>query len=167
MEISINQQCGSFLLAIALGAGLSLLYDLFRILRLILPESVPRIAVEDVLYCLLAGAGTMKFLLWACQGKLRAYVFFGEILGWVICHFSLSQLVLTLSEKIISLLKKILRLLYRLTLRPILLLFAGIFRFVGKIFKKLSLKRKFFLKQRGILLYNLIKSEKRPIFRKH
>ena len=38
MEISLTQQCQSFLWALALGGGLSFFYDGFRFLRLLLPE---------------------------------------------------------------------------------------------------------------------------------
>lgn len=173
MEISISHQCQSFLFALGVGAGLSLLYDLFRFLRLILPEQSWRIAVEDVLYCLLCGFFTVRFALWVDQGRLRAYLLLGELLGWVLCHFTVGQLLYAAARRIIDLLSRILRWLFRHILLPIykllrwiLSLFLKIAAIPGKIFKKLYLRCKFSLKRRAILLYNLIKSEKRPIFRK-
>ena len=169
MEISISHQCWTFLLSIAVGAGLSLLYDLFRLLRLILPEQTWRIALEDVLYCFLCGWVILRFALWADMGRLRGYLLLGEGLGWILCHFTIGQLFYALAQRLIRLLKKILTVLlspfYKL-LKKILSLFTGLLATWKKICKKLSFRRKFFLKQRAILLYNLIKSEKRPIFRK-
>lgn len=173
MEISITHQCQSFLLALGVGAGLSLLYDLFRFLRLILPEQSWRIAVEDVLYCLLCGFITVRFALWADQGRLRIYLLLGELLGWLLCHFTLGQLLYAAARRMIDRLSRILRWLFRHILLPlykllrrILSVFLKIMAIPGKIFKKLSIRCKFFLKRRAILLYNLIKSEKFPIFRK-
>ncbi len=173
MEISITHQCQTFLLALLLGAGLSLLYDGFRFLRLILPEQSWRIALEDIVYCLLCGFLTLHFALEWEQGRLRSYLLLGEVLGWLICHFTIGQLLYSAAKGIIAFFRRIFAWIWNYILRPvvkllqgILSIFAGIWKFVEKKYKKLSLQLKFFLKRRGLLLYNLIKSEKRPIFRK-
>lgn len=173
MEISITHQCQTFLFSLLLGAGLSLLYDCFRFLRLVLPEQSWRIALEDITYCLLCAAFTIYFALEWEQGRLRSYLLLGEILGWILCHFTVGQLLYDAAKKIIAFFESILRWIWRHILRPVakllqtfLLFFAGIGKFVGKKYKKVSLRMKFSLKHRGLLLYNLIKSEKRPIFRK-
>ena len=72
MEISITHQCQTFLFSILLGASLSLLFDVFRLLRLILPEQEWRIAIEDVAYCLLCAILTLYFALEWEQGRLRS-----------------------------------------------------------------------------------------------
>ena len=174
MEISLSHQCQTFLLALVVGGALSLCYDFFRFLRLLLPEKGILIAVEDMLYCLLCGVVSMKYALWASQGRLRAYLLFGEFLGWVLCHFTVGQLLYLLFQKMIPLLYKILYILYRCTLYPIYKIFKTIWLIfteirvkLAKLFKKVLIRRNFSLKQRAILLYNLRKSEKRPIFGKH
>ncbi len=174
MEISITHQCQTFLLSVVIGAGLSLCYDCFRFLRLLLPEKKILIAAEDMLYCLLCGAVTMRYALWASQGKLRAYLILGELLGWIICHFSVGQLLFAVFQRLIPILCVILRLVYRCTLYPIYKIlkkicsiFTAIQNKMAKICKKVCIHCNFSLKQRAILLYNLRKSEKRPIFGKH
>ncbi len=170
MEISISHQCCCFLLALAVGAGLSLLYDCFRILRLILPKQTLLVAGEDLLYCLLCGAATLRFALFAEQGRLRGYLLLGEMLGWLLCHFTLGELILKIARPILRIIFKIISILLKPVLwilQKICRLFRRIAEFVGKNFKKVAIRRKFFLKRRAILLYNLIKSEKCPIFRKH
>ena len=169
MEISISHQCRCFLLALLLGAALSLLYDVFRILRLILPENQLLIAVEDLLYLLLCGLFTMRFALYAEQGRLRGYLLFGEALGWLLCHLTAGEMILRIARPLIRLIYRVISIL----LTPLLWILQRICRifrrfvdFLGKNFKKVSIQRKFFLKRRAILLYNLIKSEKRPVFRK-
>lgn len=166
MEISITQQCQTFLLALLLGAALSLLYDGFRLLRLILPEQCWRINLEDIFYCLLCAFFTLHYALEWEQGRLRSYLLLGELLGWLLCHFTLGQLIYETA-------KVLFRWLWRCIFHPltallgkILAIPAKIIKKLGKICKKSSVRAKFFLKRRGLLLYNLIKSEKRPIFRK-
>ncbi len=169
MEISISHQCRSFLYALAIGVGLSLLYDLFRLLHLFLPDNRFLIAVEDLCYLLICAWVTMDFALWADLGRLRAYLLLGEGLGWILGHFTVSQLFFRTARWILSLLFRILRWIL-LPIWWIIRLFRRILhqisRKVGKIFKKVVLRLKFSLKHRAILLYNLIKSSKRPIFRK-
>ena len=173
MEISITHQCQIFLFSILLGALLSLLFDVFRLLRLILPEQEWRIAIEDVAYCLLCAILTLYFALEWEQGRIRSYLLLGELLGWILCHFTLGELFYTVEKYVVVRMKKGFRWFRKQILRPIYKLLHGIWsfiaeigKFVKKICKKLSLQLKFFLKRRGLLLYNLIKSEKRPIFRK-
>ena len=173
MEISITHQCQTFLYALLLGAALSLLYDVFRFLRLILPEQNWRIALEDIIYCLLCAFFTVYFALEWEQGRLRSYLLLGEFLGWILCHFTLGQLLYDAAKRIIFCIERLFHWIWKHFLRPIakllqgfLSFFAGIGKFVEKNCKKLSLQLKFFLKRRGLLLYNLIKLEKRPIFRK-
>lgn len=169
----MTHQCQTFLFSLLLGAALSLLYDGFRLMRLILPEQSWRIALEDILYCLLFGFFTIHFALEWEQGRLRSYLLLGELLGWIICHFTVGQLFYDAAKQILDGLRRVLRWVWKHLFYPIakllqefLSIFAGIGKYVGKNCKKVSLRLKFFLKHRGLLLYNLIKSEKRPIFRK-
>jgi len=170
MEISLTQQCQSFLWALALGAGLSLVYDGFRFLRLLLPERSALIALEDVAYCLLCAVAVMDYALWASQGRLRAYLLLGEGLGWLLWHFSFGELLFRLSQGLARLLQGLGRFLWRRLLHPVARLLLKIcafllrpLHFVKKMCKKVSIRAKFALKQRAVLLYNLRKSGNRPV----
>ena len=146
MEISISNQCITFIISIILGGILSLVYDLFRILRYILPENNILIGVEDIIYSLICGIFCMKYILWASSGKLRGYLIFGMVLGWIICHFSLSKIFFELARIIINIISWI----YKQTLGRILKLLLKILKNTCKILKKS-------LKDSRNLLYNLIK----------
>ena len=50
MGITIAGQTWLFLLSIALGAGLGVCYDLFRILRIALPHPTLAVLAEDLLF---------------------------------------------------------------------------------------------------------------------
>ena len=129
MEISITAQCRTFLLALTLGAALSLLYDGFRLLRLILPEQCWRINLEDIFYCLLCGFFTLRFALEWEHGRLRSYLLLGELLGWLLCHFTVGQLIYRTA-------KRLLRWLNSHLFRPVAKLLHKILCLPGKILKK-------------------------------
>lgn len=165
MEISLTQQCQSFLWALALGGGLSFFYDGFRFLRLLLPERRGLIALEDALYCGLCALAVMNYALWASQGRLRAYLLLGVGLGWILWHFTLGELCFRLSQGIAGFLQGLGRFCWRWILHPLARLLLKIFifllrplLFVKKMCKKLWTRGKFALKQRALLLYNLRKS---------
>lgn len=69
MGISVAHQTWAFLWSIAFGMGLGLLFDCFRILRLILPSPRWLVGLEDMAYCLLAAALCGAFLLRVNQGE--------------------------------------------------------------------------------------------------
>ena len=81
MEVAYGVHISYFLWSLALGGGLSLVYDLLRSGRRIKKSSVLRVNLEDILFFLLAGA--MLFLVAYDKngGRLRWQGFLGTALG--------------------------------------------------------------------------------------
>lgn len=69
MELPVLLQLQELLWALALGAGLGLLYDLLRPLR----HGQWRTALTDALYALLLLIALMLFALYAGRGRLRLF----------------------------------------------------------------------------------------------
>ncbi len=65
MGISLADQTMDFLLALAFGAGLGALYDVFRILRALIPTGKIVIFFQDLLYWCICGVLTFLFILGA------------------------------------------------------------------------------------------------------
>lgn len=164
MGISVSQQTMTFLQSLLLGVALGILYDVFRILRLMIPSGRIISFLEDILYFTLCGIITFAFLLAVNNGIIRAYLLAGEALGTVVYYLTVGKLVYRIADKIISLIKKTLYLLYRVFLLPFVKLFHLLFgmlrKLAGKItknFSKNAIKSKYRLKQRRRLLYNVDK----------
>ena len=68
MEISLGLQSLRLLLALLLGLGTGLLYDLLRPLRR--AAGIAAAAGLDALFCLLTGTGIFLFAMGAGDGKL-------------------------------------------------------------------------------------------------
>ena len=105
LDFSNSHQLITFLLSVALGAVFCILYDLFRFFHK--KYSPPWIAVflGDVLYFALTAVVTFCFFIMFSKGMIRVYVYFGELLGFIFCRFSLSKLfwfILTGSDKVIT-----------------------------------------------------------------
>ena len=73
MELPVLLQFQELLWALALGAGLGLLYDLLRPLR----HGRWRTALTDALYVLLMLSALMLFALYAGRGRLRLFALAG------------------------------------------------------------------------------------------
>ncbi len=170
MGISVSQQTITFLQSLLLGASLGILYDVFRILRLMIPSGKVISFLEDILYFTLCGVITFAFLLAVNNGIIRAYLLAGEVLGAVAYYLTVGKLVYKIADKIISLIRKALHMLYRIFLSPFVRLFWAISRTIRKLtlkitkkFSKNTIKSKYRLKHRRRLLYNVVKYHARSI----
>lgn len=98
MEISLGRQALRLLLALLLGLGTGLLYDLLRPLRR--AAGMVAAALLDALFCLLTGAGVFLFAMSAGDGKLGQWELCASLLGFLAWLYLISPLVLPIFEKI-------------------------------------------------------------------
>lgn len=170
--LSLSAECQYFLRACLLGAALGIFFDFFRILRRSFGGGTGIICLQDLFYWLVVGYATFSFLLRYCDGKLRWFVFCGELLGWVLFRLTLSgwfvalgsgvlNLMIRLVTRIVGLTLWFIRLLVKVVLAPFLFLYrvfgiriknAAVNRV--NLVKKVCRNRKFRLKKQVKLLYN-------------
>ncbi|MBP3481461.1 MAG: spore cortex biosynthesis protein YabQ [Clostridia bacterium] len=156
MGISLQNQAVIFLFAVCAGALISLIFDVFRVLRIALPHGVIATALEDLLFSLCTLAVILMFLMTFNNGVFRMYIAVGMALGFTLCHYTLGALIVLQARLIV----KILTVVIRIILTP----FRFILRLICKFFRKTGLffKKPFiFLKKRCIILLNGIFSRLR------
>lgn len=107
----ILQQLRIFMISAAYGAGLGLWYELFRMLRKQIRHSDFQVHCEDICYISFA-MGSFFFLMQRLHyGKIRMYMVFGIVIGLLIYYKILYSFIHVVLEQ----------------------LFAGLFRFFGKM----------------------------------
>lgn len=146
----------NFLYAIIVGAGISAVFDLFRIIRIALSHKSVFVFIEDLLFCLMSLAGTIFFFTVYNDGVFRLYLIAGILLGFIIWHFTLGSLIIFQAKLIIRIFKVILRF--------VLLPFKLIFKLICKFLKKILLicKKLFiFCKKRVIILKSVCLTRKK------
>lgn len=160
--IEVNTQTLVFLQSLLLGFCLGLFYDVFRIFRLAIHHSGAIIFLEDIFFFIVCAVLTFLFSLLALNGHVRVFLGVGELLGATVYYFSFGVVVMRVSKKIIAFVKALFSLFYRVFIRPFVRLFGFLRRKsvktyskIAKNAKKVSLKAKYGLKRRGILVYNL------------
>lgn len=89
------------------GVMLGILYDIFRLIRLMSSKSKWNIFVGDIIYFALSGFCTFLFILAVNYGEIRFYIFAGEVIGWSLYHITFGELVYKFSSIIIEFLSKI------------------------------------------------------------
>lgn len=106
----IHQELVFLLISFALGEGLVMLYDVFRIFRKIVPHGVIWISVEDVLYWIVAALLIFGMIFQENDGLIRGFAIGGILLGMLFFnHFVSPFLIRSISgilKKILEILKK-------------------------------------------------------------
>ncbi len=125
----LAEQTEIFLYALGFGFLLGILYDLFRIPRMIIPDSKGFILFSDLFYFVVCTFLTFCFIMVTDNGKLRIYVMFGIVLGWTVCYFSFGAIF----AKVGNTLTRLLRSFFSLVLRPFERLVKSILRKTRKI----------------------------------
>ena len=126
-----------FLIMVACGGGISVLFDLFRAFRIEIKPPAWAVAVSDVLFC----AVSMFFIV-ACvwnfnSGIFRFYEIIGLILGGVFYFSLLSKWILKLFLFIIKNILKFVKLILKILLTPPLFLYKILVVPIQRCIKKL------------------------------
>lgn len=84
-----------------LGAGLMFLYDILRIIRIVIPHSIAVISIEDVLYWIVAGFLMFMLLFKEDAGSIRWFAVALTAAGMFIYNFGISRFVVPFVGKCI------------------------------------------------------------------
>lgn len=132
-RVTLSQQTVYFLASIALGAVLAMVYDLLRAFRMLIRCGHVHLFLSDVLFFFLCGVVTSLFSLPFNKGDVRAFILFGEAVGFLAYRLTLGSLFGRFYAGIARLLR----------------------RFIQKICEKLKKFYDFLLKAGSVLLYNI------------
>ena len=158
------EQLISFIYFIIVGIVLSVIFDIFRILRRTIKTSDIITNMEDILFCVITGIIVLLSTFYFNDGQLRIYIFIGIILGITFYMIFISKYFIKINVAIINFIKKILYLLIkpfifllnftkRLIFNPISFIIINMKYFTLKNLqkiKKVTKKEKKSIKQEGI-----------------
>lgn len=91
-----------FLLSIIWGMMITLIYDVFRIFRILIKHKNWVINMEDFLFWMIAAVMIFYMLYHYNLGILRAYAFWGMLLGMIIYSYTISKRCLKGSRYLIN-----------------------------------------------------------------
>ena len=106
MIVSSTQQIINFLIAALVGAALGVVYDFFKVLRLIGLNGKIASFFEDILFFLIATLTLFSYYMQFTEGRFRIYAFIGSVLGFVVYFLTLEKLVFFVIKKVYFILCK-------------------------------------------------------------
>ncbi len=158
--MEISREAMSFLWACLLGAGLGVVYDGFRLMRLVC-RNFGVVLAEDLVFSALCTLATWWFLVEFCSGRVRVYALLGELLGFLLYHFTVGEVVIRILEAVVRLIRGVFRGIYRILIAPVgravrwvARKVLAVFRWLLQCLKRLPFLRKFPLQHTGGMLYN-------------
>ena len=124
-----------FLIFIVVGIIISILFDVFRILRKVFKTPDIVTYIEDIIFGVMAGAIIIYSIFKFNNGEIRSYLFIGILIGILSYLFTISKVFIKYGDKILTFLKKILL----FPIKKALLFSKSILNFIKKnIFRPFS-----------------------------
>jgi len=159
-----SEQLINFIYFIIVGIVLSIIFDIFRILRRTIKTSDIVTNIQDILFCIITGIVMLLSIYYFNKGQLRLYIFIGIILGVTFYMIFISKYFIKINITIINFIKKILYLIIKpfifilnftkkLIFKPISFIIINMKCFTIKNlqkFKKVTKKQKKDVEQEGI-----------------
>lgn len=154
--VDMPQQLRTFAYAVGFGFFIGVLYDVFRLIRLLICGGKNKaFLISDILFALVAAFLTFLFALTLLNGGIRGYVLFGELLGFLIYYISFGTFVVRLTDKIAATLRRVFQTVFRVIAKPFLALHAAIRRVYAKIVQKAQKRARISVKKSKIYLKNI------------
>ena len=99
MSMQIRYEAWLLLLSLLVGGWLMLVYDLFRVLRLMVKHSSCVRGIEDFLFWIFAGVVTFMLLYEQNDGGLRLYAIVGVLVGMSLYDRIVSRFLFVVLKK--------------------------------------------------------------------
>ena len=103
-----NNDLGLFVMYIAGGIIICLIFDMFRALRRSMKTSDIVTYIEDTIFWIIVGAFLIYLTFIVNSGNIRLYTWIGLILGGILYYFTVSKYFIKISIKLFTVLKKLL-----------------------------------------------------------
>ncbi len=97
-----------FFHSFVLGIGLSVIYDHFRIHRMVFRHSRFKVYLEDLWFWTIALGASFVFLFYENNGRLRWFMIMGGLLGVILYEKTLGRVVIKVSVSILRKIKNVL-----------------------------------------------------------
>lgn len=136
MILSVSSQAYAFILSVAGGMVIALVYDAFRVFRKAVKTGRIVTNVQDLLYWLIVSVIMFLTLFFSNDGELRAYLFVGAFLGVVLYTLLFSKIVMGSSLFIIRIATTVVKAMVRFISIPVKCIIKYIMRMRENIKKK-------------------------------
>ncbi len=118
MEISLTEELIAFLLMLALGIGLGILFDIYRAIRKRIRKWEKLKNFSDIIYWVITGIFIALYIFNLNDGLMRGYMVVAFFFGLFFYFFVWGKWVLNFVDKIIDVFIEIFKLIFKILLTP-------------------------------------------------
>lgn len=163
MTVSLADQLYVTSLSLLMGVALGVLYDVFKVLRLVGLNGAVTVFFEDILFFAISTITVFSFYMQVTDGKFRVYPLIFAGIGFLIYYLTLEKLIFFIIKKIYGFLTLVFGFIYKKIVLFVFLKLRQLAKFilrpVGKIFHRyfkenLIIFFKKLLPKRQKMLYN-------------
>lgn len=118
---TVSEQTSQFLLSVVLGAVWGIIYDCFRVLRIIFPPARKKafLCASDIVFVLCCALALFVFSFVFCRAQIRFFCIFGAAIGFVLYFYTAGYVVTSVIRAITEIIYRILRKVYFLLIAPV------------------------------------------------
>ncbi|MBQ1453587.1 MAG: spore cortex biosynthesis protein YabQ [Ruminococcus sp.] len=109
LELTFEQQTVAFMWSFALGAGLGVFYGALKFLRFTFSLGRATVIAVDIFFMLVWSMSVFFFSLGYLMGFIRAYVFAGSFIGFLLYRLTAGRLLCKLYSPLIRFIKELLQ----------------------------------------------------------
>lgn len=106
---TVSEELKLFALSCLFGGALGVIFDVFRVFRIIVPHNTVLTAIEDILFFCVYGVFLMCFTLVFARGDFRFFYPVGNILGFCIYIFTVGTIVVGVFSRLAGAIKAVFR----------------------------------------------------------
>lgn len=126
------EQLNSFLIFTLVGIIISVLFDIFRVLRKTFKTPDTITYIEDILFWIMTGTIILSSIFLFNNGELRLYLFIGMSIGVLLYMLFISKYFIKICVFIISTIKKIINKILHIILKPIKIMYLILKKIIFK-----------------------------------
>lgn len=109
MWFSLSEQTAYFLWSLVLGLATGALYDIVRAVRMLTRARGPGVMISDIVFFAVCGVITSLFALPFNKGDVRAFIIFGEAVGFLAYRLTIGSIMGKIYLRISSFLRIIIQ----------------------------------------------------------
>ncbi len=164
MTSVIFKEINFFMISIAWGGLILILYDVLRIFRNLIKHSIVVSTIEDIIYWIICGFLVFQMMYKHNNGIIRAFSILGMLIGMIIYRYLFSDIIVESLSLLLIKIKNLIYLVISRLLKPLLWIKGLITKTIGKKVGILLGKSKKVVKKAINLLKKIGKSSKIPLY---
>lgn len=89
-----STQLQAFLISCVVGLLFGLIYDVFRVFRIVIPHNSILVAIEDIILLTAYGIFTICFAFSIMRGQIRFFFLVGNFIGFILWYLTIGSVII-------------------------------------------------------------------------